>query len=298
MALALHPGPRKKGMYMKLKLIMADPAGNRTAIVRTPVPAAQRTQIAAKLLEIPELRAEQAGFETAPCMGGAGRLEMMGGEFCGNAARSYGYLLWRERNPRGDIERAENETAGSMQIEISGSAQPLAVDCDLEKGTSYAQMPLPDAILHTSEGYPLVVSEGITHVILQDMDPDEDLIRRLVEEYGDRWDAFGMMFLKGDRLTPVVYVCDAGSLVWESSCGSGSLAAAWYLGRMKHVLEDGTAGKSGANVSPVEETVDFRFLEPGGEISVRISRGQDGGLIAQMGGRISLEREIELELLY
>ena len=283
---------------MKLKLIMADPAGNRTAIVRTPVPAAQRAQIAAKLLEIPELRAEQAGFETAPCMGGAGRLEMMGGEFCGNAARSYGYLLWRERNPRGDIERAENETAGSMQIEISGSAQPLAVDCDLEKGTSYAQMPLPDAIRHTSEGYPLVVSEGITHAILQDMDPDEDLIRRLVEEYGGRWDAFGMMFLKGDRLTPVVYVHGAGSLVYESSCGSGSLAAAWYLGHMGHVATDESTGAAAVCTSPVEKTTGFRFLEPGGEISVRISRGQDGGLIAQMGGRISLEREIDLELLY
>ena len=32
---------------MKIKLIMADPAGNRTAIVRTPVPAAQRAQIKA-----------------------------------------------------------------------------------------------------------------------------------------------------------------------------------------------------------------------------------------------------------
>ena len=211
---------------MKIKLIMADPAGNRTAIVRTPVPAAQRAQIAARLLEIPDLRAEQAGFETAPQMGGAGRLEMMGGEFCGNAARSYGYLLWQEQN-----RAAGPQPAGSLRIEISGSAQPLEVDCDLAEGTSFAQMPLPEVVLYTPERCPMVVGEGITHVILQDVDPDEDLIRRLVEEYGDRWDAFGMMFLKGDCLTPVVYVRGAGSLVYESSCGSGSLACAWYLGR-------------------------------------------------------------------
>lgn len=296
-------------MYMKLKLIMADPAGNRTAIVRTPVPAAQRAQIAAKLLEIPGLRAEQAGFETAPCMGGAGRLEMMGGEFCGNAARSYGYLLWRERNPRGDIERTENETAGSMQIEISGSAQPLEVDCDLEKGTSYAQMPLPDAVLHTSEGYPLVVSEGITHVILQDVDPDEDLIRRLVEGYGDRWDAFGMMFLKGDCLTPVVYVRGAGSLVYESSCGSGSLACAWYLDRAGREKESvpadvnaadkacGTGSPSRMNTGGSEAPAVYRFREPGGEITVRISHETGGAVIARMGGRISLEQELEVEIM-
>ena len=82
---------------MKLRIIMADPAGNRTAIVRTPVPADQRAQIAAKILQINDLRAEQVGFETSALMGGIGRLEMMGGEFCGNAARSYGYLLWKEK---------------------------------------------------------------------------------------------------------------------------------------------------------------------------------------------------------
>ena len=93
---------------MKLRIIMADPAGNRTAIVRTPVPADQRAQIAAEILKIRGLRAEQVGFETLPVMGGAGRLDMMGGEFCGNAARSYGYLLWKEiqEKQEGKQERA------------------------------------------------------------------------------------------------------------------------------------------------------------------------------------------------
>lgn len=289
---------------MKIKLIMADPAGNRTAIVRTPVPAAQRAQIAAKLLEIPGLRAEQAGFETAPQMGGAGRLEMMGGEFCGNAARSYGYLLWQEQNRAAGLQ-----PAGSLRIEISGSAQPLEVDCDLAEGTSFAQMPLPEVVLYTPERCPMVVGEGITHVILQDVDPDEDLIRRLVEEYGDRWDAFGMMFLKGDCLTPVVYVRGAGSLVYESSCGSGSLACAWYLDRAGREKESvpadvnaadkacGTGSPSRMNTGGSEAPAVYRFREPGGEITVRISHETGGAVIARMGGRISLEQELEVEIM-
>lgn len=325
---------------MKIKLIMADPAGNRTAIVRTPVPAEQRAQIAAKILGIPELRAEQAGFETAPRLGGAGRLEMMGGEFCGNAARSYGYLLWQERNSAAGLQAADDrveaaepscgcresapadhsrgnaaentavasQPAGSLRIEISGSAQPLEVDCDLEKGTSYAQMPLPNEILYTSEGYPMVVSEGITHVILQNMDPDEDLIRRLVEEYGDRWDAFGMMFLKGDCLTPVVYVRDAGSLVYESSCGSGSLAAAWYMDWVERkenncsVDVDVVDGSSeidscnGLHPSAPRQTTVYCFQEPGGKIAVRFSYGMDCEVVACMGGMISLEEELDISL--
>ena len=259
---------------MKLRIIMADPAGNRTAIVRTPVPADQRAQIAAKLLQIKELRAEQVGFETSPVMGGAGRLDMMGGEFCGNAARSYGYLLWKEK------QEAQDKAAGNILMEISGSPHPLCVFCDPAQGGSYAEMPMPTAIEYSPEGFPLVVSEGITHMILEDMEPDEDLIRHAVDTYGRSWDAFGIMFLKGERLTPVVFVAAAGSLVYESSCGSGSLAAAWYL-------EQKTAREGMSTYS---------FQEPGGTIRVEICREKDGSISGRMGGALLLEKETEIEL--
>ena len=259
---------------MKLRIIMADPAGNRTAIVRTPVPADQRAQIAAKLLQIKDLRAEQVGFETSPVMGGAGRLDMMGGEFCGNAARSYGYLLWKEK------QEAQDKAAGNILMEISGSPHPLCVFCDPAQGSSYAEMPVPTAIEYSPEGYPLVVSEGITHMILEDMEPDQDLIRRLVDSCGQKWDAFGIMFLKGEELIPVVYVAAAGSLVYESSCGSGSLAAAWYLERK--TAQDGLSS--------------YSFQEPGGTIRVDLLREKDGRVSGRMGGALFLEIETEIEL--
>ena len=118
---------------MELKIVMADPAGNRTAIVRTPVPQELRAETGAKILGIRELRAEQAGFETSPVGAGAGRLEMMGGEFCGNAARSYGYLLASERKPAG----------GEILVEISGHTGFLHVQCDLAGGTAFSEMPMP-----------------------------------------------------------------------------------------------------------------------------------------------------------
>ena len=263
---------------MKLRIIMADPAGNRTAIVRTPVPAAQRAQIAAKILQVGELRAEQVGFETSPLMGAAGRLDMMGGEFCGNAARSYGYLLWREKQEA--QQGAQDKAAGNTLIEISGSPKPLSVFCDSAQASSFAQMPMPMTIEYSPEGFPMVVSEGITHMILEDMEPDEDLIRHAVDTYGRSWDAFGIMFLKGERLTPVVFVAAAGSLVYESSCGSGSLAAAWYL-------EQKTAREGMSTYS---------FQEPGGTIRVEICREKDGSISGRMGGALLLEKETEIEL--
>lgn len=259
---------------MKLRIIMADPAGNRTAIVRTPVPADQRAQIAAKILQVHGLNAEQVGFEIPPLMGGSGRLHMMGGEFCGNAARSYGYLLWKEK------QRAQGEAAGNILIEISGSPHPLSVFCDLVQESSYAQMPMPSAMEYSPEGYPLVVSEGITHMILENMEPDEYLIQRLVDTYGHRWDAFGIMFLKEEMLIPVVYVAAAGSLVYESSCGSGSLAAAWYLEQ-----KNAQAGLSS-----------YCFQEPGGTIRVDIRREKGGSVSGRMGGALFLEKETDIKL--
>ena len=38
-------------------------------------------------------------------------------------------------------------------------------------------------------------------------------------------DAYGVMFLEGNQMTPVVYVESTASMVWESSCQ----VAAWKL---------------------------------------------------------------------
>ena len=344
---------------MKITVVMADPAGNRTAIVRDPVPAGERGVVAARIMELPELRAEQVGFEVPPRLGGAGRLEMMGGEFCGNAARSFGFLLWKEsaapvtagqgssvgapcgegaggsmdrlhkagkwhpadvyeaEGAGGSMKRMQEEgapfgrgrKAGTVRIEISGAEGLLEVYCEAARpsagadvpgrpvgggsryceaaqpsagadcipgthvgcaGRSFAQMPMPSALEYTEEGWPLVAAGGIAHLILEDMEPDEGFVRQMADRYAARFPAFGMQFLSGGRLIPVVSVPAVGSLVYESSCGSGSLAAAWYLARRE--------GRHSFSCS---------FREPGGIIEVRI-RGDGDGI---MGGGISLEAE-------
>lgn len=295
---------------MELRLIMADPAGNRTAIVRSPVPLELRGKTAAAIMKIQELRAEQVGFETDPVMGGAGRLEMMGGEFCGNAARSFGFLCFLERENAHQAERPDSEpyflpdeptkgnSPGDILIEISGSAGLLRVYCDPEQGTAFSEMPMPQGLEYTGEGYPLVISEGIAHMILEDAEPDPDLIHRMIGRYGHKFDAFGMQFLKGDVLIPVVYVGASDSLVYESSCGSGSLAAAWYLQTISR--ERKNADMAADNPEREREnpagsgTREFR--EPGGGIIVRLDRDENGTLHGIMGGRIHMEEEISLSV--
>ena len=94
-----------------MKIQYVNPAGNVTAIVEGFVPMAERISLSKKILE--KKCAEQVGFETAPALGGLYRLEMMGGEFCGNAARSFGYLKALESFTEGEH---------TIPVEISGQS--------------------------------------------------------------------------------------------------------------------------------------------------------------------------------
>ena len=255
---------------MKWTVVMADPAGNRTAIVRGGVPKSDRGRVAEAVMADEQLRAEQVGFETRPLYGGSlGRLEMAGGEFCGNAARSYGYLLCMEKG------------IDHCKIEMSGTREQLEVICDPERGTAAAQMPMPEKLEMAGEDaeeiYPLVVSRGITHMICTDREFDEEFARRMIDKFGKNYSAFGVQFVNGEKLVPVVYVKASDSFCCESSCGSGSLAAAWFMARKE---EDGFHG--------------YNFEEPGGTIVVNIAKRQ-GRYAGTVGGKLTLEEPVVME---
>ena len=72
-------------LMMNVNVVKLDPSGNITLFVLSPVPVDDRRELNDALLSA-DPDAEQAG-----CLSGSGRsvrVEMMGGEFCGNASRS------------------------------------------------------------------------------------------------------------------------------------------------------------------------------------------------------------------
>lgn len=258
---------------MKLELVMADPAGNRTALVRTPVPPSLWGEAAKMILADRELKAEQVGYCCPPLLGALGRLEMMGGEFCGNAARSFGLLLAAERGSK----------RSTVPIEVSGCSDILSVEADLERKTATCPLPLPFAIEElTVPGLGTIQAvrmEGITHVILQGIGASEDAFRAVRQNASKswEWEALGGMFLSEDHhtLTPVVAVKKTGSTVFESSCASGSGAVAAWLSQ-----RDGDGER------------EYRFTEPGGVLSVRVVR-QSGKLTRlAVGGKVELETAV------
>ena len=210
---------------MKLTFQRLDPAGNITLLVMTPVPKEDYQTIAAKLLSIRELDAEQVGFLVPPQLGGVVRLEMMGGEFCGNALRCAGLYYAVSQGFR---------RSRTFPVEISGYDAPLSVQVNPLTGQVMAEMPLPNEILPCQlfgESAKTVSIPGILHAISQlDQKPNEEEIRQtlrqLTETHGVP--AAGIMFwqFRKKSMEPVVYVRDTDSLYYERSCASGSTAAA------------------------------------------------------------------------
>jgi len=79
---------------MTLNYQKYSPTGNVTILVTTPVPRSMQPGVAARLLE--DVGGEQVGFiEPVIDPRCAARLQMMGGEFCGNAPMCLGAMLAR-----------------------------------------------------------------------------------------------------------------------------------------------------------------------------------------------------------
>ena len=110
----------------KYNIVVANPANNITVFVLDYVEKEDYKDIAKNILENTDFNAEQVGFVKEPIMGGDVRLEMMGGEFCGNASRSIGMLFARQNN----IE------SGNVLVEITGSDRPLNTKVDAGNETS------------------------------------------------------------------------------------------------------------------------------------------------------------------
>lgn len=262
---------------MTLHVAVLDPAGNITLLVTTPVDSKCHAAVARTLLALPELGGEQVGFLVPPVCGGQVRLAMMGGEFCGNALRSTGYYYALKSGRRGRV---------SVATEIAGTDGPILVEADLETGMAKAKMPLPLTVCDieiAKRPVRAVVSEGITHFILYEKQPDEAFVREAAE-YADRTfgsEAVGVMFFDPMLrfMRPAVYVRATDSLVYESSCASGSTAAA--------VAE--------AYASP-DGGYSYDIRQPGGVIRVELKK-KDGRIESlHIGGCVALMREVTVDV--
>jgi diaminopimelate epimerase len=267
---------------MELDIVRADPAGNITIFVLNPIDdPVLRVRAAKALLAEPSLKAEQAGFVIPPDRQRAARrwrLDMMGGEFCGNAARSFGLYVARETGLAGKQD---------IPVDVSGVPGPVTVHADLGASTAEAEIPGPRAegvLSYGGRSFPVFYFEGITHVIAGGLEPGRDAVFSLLEcarrgpvsgnpEAGQPEAAVGVMFYDPDRrfMRPAVYVAATDSLVFESSCGSGTAALGAYLSA------DRGDGESC-----------WEITQPGGLITARVDKRAGTVRAVGIGGPVAL----------
>lgn len=249
---------------MEVELIPVDPAQNHTLFVMTPVEPSLRPRVASALMARQDPPVEQVAFVTADAP--LPHMEMMGGEFCGNASRSFGMLVAKEKGLQ----------AGKITVVVSGCTHPLEVEFDLNTNTAWVEMPLHKA-LHRLDvdgiSVPVLEFEGLCHAVL-DCDPDADLAQKVIRNIMSNIsaDAVGVIFLRQEPLyiTPVVYVPATGSTVWERSCGSGSLAAALWL----------------ALCRPENGLQHYCFAQPGGMLEIDLELVEGRAAAARLGGPV------------
>lgn len=259
---------------MKVSILRANPAGNITLFVLDPVEKAARAELAGRLMELEELHGEQVGFLCQPEQGCVGRMEMAGGEFCGNATRAFGMLMAREH---GGLKQ--------VQVEVSGCNHPVTVDVDLEAGTARSEMPLPLWVKEVQAGGvtgKLVHLGGIAHLVVEHVEPSQVFFDQVEPVFQDisGLDAYGVIFLEPETgtMTPLVKVPAANTLVWEGSCGSGSLACAVA---QSEGLPEGEFARD--------------YVQPAGVVRAAVVRTKGAVTAAYIGGPVMLDPVIQVD---
>lgn len=227
---------------MKLHFMKANPSGNTTVFVLDPVPKEQYAKVARVIMQHCSVGAEQVGFiNKATNPQALARMDMAGGEFCGNASRSFAAWLALKDESGLDV-RNFTESTYKVITEVSGHRGVLEATLGNlgadNKCFASVSMPIPKQILHGEDAYfgkySIVEFEGITHFVLWERDPkngDIEKAREFLATHGTDISCFGIMYYRQETnfMRPVVYVGAAQTLVWENSCGSGSCALAASL---------------------------------------------------------------------
>ena len=184
---------------------------------------------------------EQVGFYEEE--NGVPRLQMAGGEFCGNAARSFSCLL-KEFFPDQSFFRFY---ASGYEGQITGQIE--------ERGDQdyFCEVELEDMPYRIEEKnwngtiFSVVDMGGITHIIVSEKDYSfrennySEQVKEVREQLGVDNSAVGVLWVSESGgeiyMKPVVWVKDIDTCYYETSCGSGSMAVAFQKGKNSTVIQ-------------------------------------------------------------
>lgn len=214
---------------MKKNYVISAAGGNNTAIAITDslLNREQYETLGSDLLGRTEKRkVEQTGF----LIPSKNHFEMSGGEFCGNAARSAAFLLSKITG-KNEFKFTISGFDGKVEARVDfnqGNSSSAFVSCD------FCGMETKVEERDIGEDKIFVVDlGGIVHCLLYGEFPKNSYKEKhaeIIEKLNlkDRL-AVGVIWLSkiedGVKIDPVVWVKSINTFFYETSCGSGSIAA-------------------------------------------------------------------------
>lgn len=246
---------------MQVHFVKASPCRNTTVFMEGDIPRSAYSGLGRLSMDADYLAAEQAGFLVKPKNSSSVlRLEMAGGEFCGNATLALGALA---------VQRGLAGTGGTFAVECSGASMPLTCCVTKSRDGHYevsAEMPLTAKVRPfmleaggKSIAGGLVELPGIAHFCTEAKLSEEmyDALMDVLEKSCEN-DAFGIIAYENTdaseyRIRPYVSVPSEGSRFFEQACGSGSLSLGLWL------KQQGLGSR-------------IKVLQPGGVLAVDVCR--------------------------
>lgn len=198
---------------MELTYSIYYPGGNTTALVNQLIlnPALKK-RINDKIMAV-NPQVEQVGFLSQRSY----RLEMAGGEFCGNATRCAAFYYLKGQT-------------GKIRLKVSGVTKELMAGID-NQGNTWAEMPVKS--VNKKFGFNIVTLEGITQIISY-AKPGKQKAKTILKKLGllSSAPAAGVIFTQQQRkiikIYPIVWVRDIKTFFYETACASGTAAVGMF----------------------------------------------------------------------
>lgn len=223
-------------MSNKIKVIICSPAGNITGLVLDRIPLNRQGKIARDLMQrFKEI--EQVGYVTKATKPDAlAKLQMMGGEYCGNATRALAYIITHGLVPFVYSPKLPTQ----FSLEVSGTSH--LTTCLVNNQTVQIEVPLPSLtpIYQVCEDYHIVHLEGISYILVPRRAGNMQEARHILNERDFKpLLAVGVVYYEHKSrniitIEPYVYVKKTRSFKHETCSASSAIAVSIKEAYQKH----------------------------------------------------------------
>ncbi|MEC0274872.1 MULTISPECIES: diaminopimelate epimerase [Peribacillus] len=226
-------------MIQEIEFIKFNPTQNMTILVKTNYLVEEYKHIASKIMSYDSVHAEQVGFIEKPINNkAAAKLQMAGGEFCGNACMALAAFIASEKGLN------QNDLA---EIILEASGTDKLITCQMKRNLDeyhcLVTMPIPKKIEQRTIKYDgndlnmiIVRYHEFIHIVIE-VDEFDKTVREKAQSLAKLLgvtlgaNLIGVLLYKSksEEMAPLIYVPHLDSMIWERGCGSGTASLGAYL---------------------------------------------------------------------